>query len=112
VTRGRRVLLARHEHRAGAGGEVDDHIAPAVADALDHLAIKFEFHAGASGRRIAHMDMDDRGASLGGVDRLLRNLHRGDRDRRIVATDRRAAGDRAGEDGRWHGASAVLLRGL
>ena len=61
---------------------------------------------------IAHVDMYDRGAGLGGVDRLLRNLHRGDRDRRIVATDRRAAGDRTGEDGRWHGASAVLLRGL
>ena len=35
----RGVLLARHEHRAGAGGEIDHHVAAAVANARDDFAI-------------------------------------------------------------------------
>ena len=62
------------ELRAGAGRQIDDDVAAAVADALDDLAIKFELHAGAAGLRIAHMDVRDRRAGLGGIDRLLRDV--------------------------------------
>ena len=65
------VVLARHEAAARAGGEVDDQVGAARADPLDHLAIELELHRRRAGLRVAHVDVGDRGARLGGLDRGL-----------------------------------------
>jgi hypothetical protein len=41
-----RIVGPGLEASAGAGGEVDDDLDPAVADALDHLAVMGQLHAG------------------------------------------------------------------
>ena len=57
------------EAPAGAGGQVDDDVGAARADAVDHLGVERALHARQPGLRVAHMDMHDRGAGLGGIDR-------------------------------------------
>ena len=73
-----RVIGIVHEARARTGGEVDQHVGAARTDAFHHLAVVRAVHAGLGGLGIAHMDVDDRGASLGGVDARSRDLRRGD----------------------------------
>ena len=41
-----RIVGAGHEARARAGGEVDEHVGAARADAVDHLAVERAVHAG------------------------------------------------------------------
>ncbi len=81
--------------KAGAGPccQVDQDVGSARTDALHHLAIERAVHAGLGGLRIAHMDVDDRGAGFGGIDRGLGNLLRRDRHRRILARGVGGAGD-------------------
>src|SRR6267142_4549761 len=66
----RRVCLAtaRDETRARACGQVDDHRTAALANALYHLAIELESHAGLARLRIAYMKVCDRRARLAGAD--------------------------------------------
>ncbi len=90
-----RVLIARHEARPWAGGEVDQHVAAALADPVHHLAIERAVHARAGGLRIAHMNVDDGCAGLGGVDGGLGDLCRRHGDRRVAGRRVRRARDRA-----------------
>ena len=64
-----RVLRIVLEARARAGGQVDQDVGPARADALDHLAIESTVHARLGGLRVANVDVDDGGAGLGSLDR-------------------------------------------
>src|SRR5712691_5004186 len=105
-----RVLVARHEARAGAGGEVDQHIAAASPDAVDHVPVEGRVHAGPGGLRVAHVDMDDGRAGVGSVDRRLRDLRGRHRNRGVAAGGVRRPGDRARDhDLALHLASLALF---
>src|SRR5207244_330191 len=93
-----RVLGVVLETGAWAGGQVDQDVGAARPDALDHLAIERPVRAGLGGLRVAHVDVNDRGTGLGGIDRGLRDLLRGHRNRRILARRVRRPRDRAGND--------------
>jgi hypothetical protein len=80
----RRIVGAGREARRGCS-QVDEHVAPAGADALDHLAIQRLVHAGPGSLGIAHMDVHDGGPGLGGVDCRLGNLLRRHRNGRVPA---------------------------
>jgi hypothetical protein len=94
-----RIVGPGLEAPAGAGGEVDDDLDPAVADVLDHLAIMGQLHAGLPGLGVAHVDMDHGGAGLGGVDGRAGDGLRRHRDGRVLArrirTSRHRAADHA-----------------
>src|SRR5262249_51253526 len=82
---------------AAAGGDVDDGVA-ALLDARQELAEDFRIGRRPSVLRIARVQVQDRGAGLGGVDRLGGNLV--GRDRQRVRHGRRVdrAGNCAGDD--------------
>src|SRR3569833_598939 len=67
-TRSRRVFQAVVAHTNVAthtAGEVDDHVDLALADTLHDLPIEPRLHTEGPSLRIAYVDMDDGGASLG-----------------------------------------------
>jgi hypothetical protein len=70
-----RVVLAGDETLARPGRQVDDHVDAAVADALDHLAVMRQLHARPS-VIVAHVDVGDGRAGLGGLDAGRRDLLR------------------------------------
>ena len=92
-----RIVLARYEAAAGAGGEVDDQIGILVADALDHLAVVGELHARPP-VRMADMDMRDRGADLGRFQRGIGDLLRRTRQRGVLLHGGQIAGHRNRQD--------------
>ena len=92
-----RVVFARHEAAARAGGEIDDQIGIFVADALDHLAIMRQLHARPP-VRMADMDMRDRGADLGRFQRGIGDLLRRARQRGVLLHGGEIAGHRNRED--------------
>ena len=81
------------------GCEVDHHIGAGIADARHRLPIERRIAGRRAGLRMAHMDMDDRGARLGSLDRRSRDVAR--RQRHLVAAGGGAAGarQRAGDEG-------------
>ncbi len=87
--------LVVRKPRARAGGEVDEHVGAARPDALDHLAIERVVHARLGGLRIAHVDVHDGRAGLGGIDRGAGDLFRRHRHRRVAAGRVGRAGHRA-----------------
>jgi hypothetical protein len=91
------IVVARHESPARAGREVDDQVGRTRPDALDHLAVMLERHRRRPGVGVAHVDMRDRGACLGGIDRRGRDLLGRDRQIRMLLGLRQIAGDRAGD---------------
>ena len=86
------------EARAGTGGEVDQDVGAARADALDHLAVERAVHAGLGGLGVAHMNVDDGGAGLGGVDAGMGDLLRRHRHGRVLARRVGRAGHGARDD--------------
>ena len=91
----RRVVVVVLEACARAGREVDQHVGAACPDALHHFAIERAVHARLGGLGIAHMNVHDGGAGLGGVDRGVRDLLRRHRHGRVAAGRVGRAGDRA-----------------
>ena len=92
-----RLVGAGDKARAGAGGEIDQRVGAACADALHHLAVERSVHARLRRLRVAHVDVDDGRARLGGVDRGGGDLGRRHRDGRIAARRIRRAGHRASD---------------
>jgi hypothetical protein len=90
-----RIVCPGSKTRARAGGEVDQDVAAAAPDPLDHLAVVGRVHARPRGLGIAHVDVHDRRAGLGGIERGLRDLCRGHRHRGIAARRVRRPGHRA-----------------
>ena len=97
------ILVRAMEHAAHAGGEVEDDVRLVVADNLHDPAEQVRL-AGADARlRIAHVDVDDGRASLGGGDGVGGDLLGGHRDVRAAAHRVPSAGQRA-SNGDWlHG---------
>src|SRR5262245_1217367 len=93
---GRDPILHRHQH-ASASGDVDDGIA-ALLDARQELAKDFRIGRRPAVLRVARVQMQDRSAGFGGIDRLGGDLIGCDRKR--VRHGRRVdrAGDGAGDD--------------
>jgi hypothetical protein len=89
------IVVARDETAARPGREIDDQVGLACPDPLDHLPVKLERHRGRPGLRVAHVDVGDRGARLGGVDRGGRDLLGRDRQIRMLLGLGQAARDRA-----------------
>ena len=104
-----RLVVAGDEAAAGAGGEIDDEVGIAATDALHHLAVVFELHAGLAGVGLAHVDMADGGPCLGGTDAGVGDFLRRDGQVGIVRARRERAGDGAGENGRFHRLSQASL---
>jgi len=69
-----RVIGGRHEARSRPGGEIDDDVAAAAFDPVDDFSIERDVHAGPRRLGIAHVDVNDRRARLGGIDRGLGDL--------------------------------------
>ena len=92
----RRVLLVVEEARARAGGQIDQDVGILRADALDRLAVERLVHAGLGGLGIAHMDVHDRGAGLGGIEAGVGDLLGRDGHGRVLAGGVGRAGHRAG----------------
>ena len=84
--------------RARPGGKIDQYVGAARPDALDRLAIMRGLHARLAGIRIAHVDVDDGGARLCGVDRRCGDLRGRHRHRRVAPRRIGRAGHRAGDD--------------
>ena len=59
------------EIAAHAGGQVDDDVAVALADALDHLPVEMDAAGALAGLRIADMAMDDGGTGGGRLERRI-----------------------------------------
>ena len=76
VERERRIDAAEHEVAAHPGGQVDDRVDVGGAHALDHLAVELDVARAAARRGIAHVDVDDRGAGAGRLDRRVGDLGR------------------------------------
>ncbi len=95
--RQRAFRVAQYQVAAHTGGQVDNHIGSATADALDHLGIERRIAAAFAGCRVAHMDMRDGRTGLSSLDSSIRNLFR--RDRKLVRSRGTVAcaGDRAGD---------------
>ena len=109
-TMGGRSIINRIKARARAGRQVDDDLAGAGADALHHLGVEIQRHAGLAGLGIAHMDMHDRRPGVGRINAGLGDFFRGDGNRRIFEGGVVSAGDGAGED--RFGVHASLLRSV
>ena len=60
---------AEHEVAAHPGGQVDHDVDVGRADPLDHLAVQLGVARALAGLGVAHVDVDDRRAGLGGLDR-------------------------------------------
>src|SRR6185312_10253511 len=58
------VLVARHEACARPGGQVDEDVAAAAANAIHDLLVEGRVHAWSRSLRIAHMDVNDGRAGL------------------------------------------------
>ena len=80
----------------GPGGQVDEDVGVLVADALDRLPVERLVHAGLGGLGIAHVDVHDRGARLGGVEAGVGDLLGRHRNRRVAAGGVRRPGHRTG----------------
>ena len=93
-----RVLVQGIPVAAHAGGQVDHHVGLAVADPLDHLAVERDVARRRPGLRVAHVAVGDGGTGLGGLDRGIGDLLRGDRDRRVLVDGIAGAGDGTGDD--------------
>ncbi len=96
---------------AHAGGEVDDHVGVALADALDHLAVQRHVAARLAGLRIAHMAVGNGGAGLGCLDGGGGDFLGRDRDGRVFADGVASAGHRAGDDDFVVHGISILIRG-
>src|SRR5205085_5784139 len=70
------------------------HVGAAGTDTLDHFAVMCPIHAWLGGLWIAHVDVDDGRARLGGVDARRRDLRRGHGHGRIFTGRVRRAGHR------------------
>src|SRR3954452_4172346 len=90
-----RVVRAWREAAARAGRQIDNDIRAAGADPVNRFGVVRALHAGQTGLRIAHMDVHDRRAGLGGIDRGRGNLFRGHRHRRVFADAVSRPGDGA-----------------
>ena len=76
-----RILAAEHEVAAHAGGQVEHDVDVGGADPLDDLAVERRVAAALAGLGVADVDVDDRGAGPGGLDRRVGDLLRRDRAR-------------------------------
>ena len=87
-----------HPHgRRAARGQVDDRVG-ALLDARQEAPEGLRRLVRPAGLGIARMQVDNRGARLGGADRRVRDLFRGDRQMRRHARRVDRARDRAGDD--------------
>ena len=71
IERQRRLVSAEHQVAAHAGREVEHHVHVGRAHALHDLAVQARVARAAPGLGIAHVDMRDRGAGLGRLDRRI-----------------------------------------
>ncbi len=92
-----RVVAAGHEPRAGTGGQVDHDVGAAVANPLHDFPIMGKFHRRTGGLRVAHMDMDDGGAGLGGGNAGFGDFFRRHRHGGVLAGRVGRAGEGAGD---------------
>ena len=76
VDRQRGLLAAEHEIAAHARCQVEHHVDVGRAHALDDLAVQLGVARAAAGRRIAHVDVRDRGAGACRLDRGRRRSRR------------------------------------
>jgi hypothetical protein len=83
---------------AHPGGQVDDDILVALANALDHLAVEMNPTGALAGLGIADMAMDHRGTGRGGLQRRCGDVARLHGDRRMPADGIARPGDGAGDD--------------
>ena len=97
-----RFVVAWQIAPAGPRGQVDQHIGIARANQPDDLTVVLEGHARLAGGRIAHVNVTDGGTLPGGADAGLGDLGGGYRQRRVVLTSRKGAGDGTADDGRFH----------
>ena len=107
-----RILLARIEIAAHAGGQVDDHIGFAVADALDDLGVELGAPARRAAVGFAHVTVSDRRPGLGGLDRGLGDLLGGHGHRRVLVHRIPGAGHSAGDDHLAVHRTASLLQAM
>ncbi|MCY1547832.1 hypothetical protein D9M68_839120 [compost metagenome] len=96
---------------AHTGGEVDDDVGVALADALHQLAVQRHVAARLAGLRVAHMAVGDGGAGLGGLDGGGGDFLRGDGNGRVLADGIAGAGDGTGDDDFVVHGCFILLRG-
>jgi len=101
------IVLARHEAAARPGRQVDNEVGILVANALDDLAVMRELDA-RSPVRMADVDVRDRRADLGGLQRGIGDLLRRAGQRRILLAGRAIAGDGDAEDGLFRGGHCPL----
>ena len=93
-----RIFLRGNEPSAWPRGQIDDQLWIARADATHHIAIKINSHRGTAGFGIAHMDVGDRSARLGGLECAVGDLLRRNGQIRRLIRPRQISGDRAGDD--------------
>ena len=75
----RRIILVGNEIAAHAGGQVEDHIGVAFADALDDLAVERHITRALAGFRVAYMAVRNGRARLGRLDGRVGDLFRRNR---------------------------------
>ena len=107
-----RVAVARHPVAAHAGGQVDHHVRIAVAHPLDRLAEQLGIAAALAGLRVAHVQMGDRRARPGGLDRRVCHLFRRHGHARVLVQSIAGAGHGACDDNLVVHGSRLPARGF
>ena len=91
-------LAAEHEVAAHARGEVEDDVDVGGADPLDHRPVERRVAGALAGLRVADVDVRDRRARPGRLDRRVGDLLRRDRDVLAPAGGVAGARDRARDE--------------
>ena len=93
-----RVFIGGHEAPAGTGGDIEDDVRVAVADARDHILVIGDLHGWLAGARLAHMQMHDGRAHFRRAERRIGDFLGRDRQKRRLLRQGEIAGDRAGDE--------------